>query len=48
MREHVGQAIVIDNKSGANGNIAAVAVPKAAPDRCTLLMTIERAAIGGE
>lgn len=37
MSEQMGQSIVIDNKPGANGNIAAAAVSKAAADGYTLL-----------
>ena len=37
LAEYLGQAIVIDNKPGANGNIAAVAAAKAPPDGYTVL-----------
>lgn len=37
LSEQVGQAVVIDNKSGANGNIAADFVAKAPADGYTLL-----------
>jgi hypothetical protein len=37
MSEQMGQTIVIDNKPGANGNIAAAMVSKAAADGYTLL-----------
>jgi len=37
MSEQMGQSIVIDNKPGANGNIAAVAAAKAPPDGYTVL-----------
>jgi tripartite-type tricarboxylate transporter receptor subunit TctC len=37
MSEQMGQSIVIDNKPGANGNIAAVAAAKAAADGYTVL-----------
>ena len=37
MSEQLGQPIIIDNKAGANGNIAAGEVSKAAPDGYTLV-----------
>ena len=37
MSEQIGQSIVIDNKPGANGNIAAVAAAKAPADGYTVL-----------
>ena len=38
MRERLGQAIVIDNRGGAGGNIAAELTAKAAPDGYTVMM----------
>jgi tripartite-type tricarboxylate transporter receptor subunit TctC len=39
MREKLGQSLIIDNRGGAGGNIAAKAVTGAAPDGYTLLAT---------
>ena len=38
MRERLGQAVVIDNRGGAGGNIAAELTAKAAPDGYTTMM----------
>ncbi len=38
MTQSLGQAVIIDNKAGAGGNIAASAVAKAAPDGHSLLV----------
>ena len=38
MREKLGQALVIDNRGGAGGNIAAELTVKSPPDGYTLLM----------
>ena len=38
MRERLGQPLVIDNRGGAGGNIAAEVTAKAAPDGYTVMM----------
>ncbi len=47
MTESLGQPIVLDNRGGANGNIGAEIVAKAAPDGYTLLLANSSLTISG-
>jgi len=42
IRTETGQNVVVENKAGASGSVAAVEAKRAAPDGYTLMFTISR------